>query len=100
MPSRWDGFGLAAVEAMNCGLPLVVSDVPGLRDVAGEAAVPPVPAERPDLLAVALDQVLGDPALRERLGRAGFERSLRYGRARMIDGYLAAWEGVRRSAGS
>lgn len=33
IPSRWEGFGLVAVEALSTGLPLVASDVPGLREV-------------------------------------------------------------------
>jgi glycosyltransferase involved in cell wall biosynthesis len=32
MPSLWEGFGCAAIEAMGCGLPTVLSDVPGLSD--------------------------------------------------------------------
>ncbi len=38
-PSRWDGFGIAALEAMAAGLPVVVSNVPGLRDVVGDAGL-------------------------------------------------------------
>lgn len=33
IPSLWEGFGLAAVEAMNCGLPVIASNVDGLREV-------------------------------------------------------------------
>lgn len=36
IPSRWEGFGLVAVEGMAKGLPIVASDVPGLRDVLGK----------------------------------------------------------------
>lgn len=35
LSSHWEGFGLAAVEAMAAGLPVIVSNVPGLRDVVG-----------------------------------------------------------------
>ena len=34
--SYFEGFGLAAVEAMSSGLPVIASDVPGLNDVVGE----------------------------------------------------------------
>ena len=39
IPSRWEGFGLAAVEELACGLPIVCSDVPGLADVVGKAGI-------------------------------------------------------------
>ena len=37
MPSHWEGFGLTAAEAMAAGVPVVGSDVPGLREVIGDA---------------------------------------------------------------
>lgn len=36
MPSKWEGFGLTAVEAMLLGCPVIASDVGGLRDVLRE----------------------------------------------------------------
>lgn len=36
LPSLWEGFGLAAVEAMAAGLPLIISDVPGLNNLFEE----------------------------------------------------------------
>ena len=39
MPSHWEGFGLTAAEAMAAGVPVVGSDVPGLREVIGDAGL-------------------------------------------------------------
>ena len=38
-PSIYEGFGLPTIEAMKCGCPVLVSDIPVLREVCGEAAI-------------------------------------------------------------
>ncbi len=70
-PSRNDAFGIALVEAMACGLPVIASDARGIPDILpdGEASggiiVPPGDDRA---LAAALDRLLRDGALRARLG--------------------------------
>ncbi len=58
-PSLHEGFGLPVLEAMAAGVPVVASDIPPLREVAGGAALL-VPPGRPDVWAEALASVLGD----------------------------------------
>lgn len=38
-PSIYEGFGLPPIEAMNCGCPVLASDIPVLREVCGGAAI-------------------------------------------------------------
>jgi len=38
-PSIWEGFGIATVEAMSSGLPVIISDIPGLREIVGECGI-------------------------------------------------------------
>jgi glycosyltransferase involved in cell wall biosynthesis len=92
MPSLWEGFGLAAVEAMNAGLPVIASDVPGLREVVAPTGAPLVSPEDPQALAGAITHLLDDPEQRAKLGARGHEQARRYGRDRMARDYLAMWQ--------
>ncbi len=75
LPSRREGLGVAALEAMAAGRPVVASAVGGLRDavVDGRTGVL-VPPEDPAALAAALERLTGDLALRTHLGAAGPQR--------------------------
>jgi alpha-1,3-rhamnosyl/mannosyltransferase len=74
LPSFYEGFGLPAIEALAAGAPLVASDLPVLREVAGDAALY-APPDRPDLWAERIDALLADANLRAELRRKGLERS-------------------------
>ena len=73
LPSLGEGFGIPVLEAMACGTPVVTSDVPALREVAGEAAVFVDPRDAGGL-AEAMYQVLTSRALREDLRERGLRR--------------------------
>ena len=75
-PSRREGFGVVAAEAMAHGRPVVASAVGGLLDlvVDGKTGLL-VPPGDITALRLALERLLGDPALRRRLGEAGRERA-------------------------
>ena len=74
LPSFYEGFGLPAVEALRAGAPLIASDLPVLREVAGEAALY-APPDRPDLWADGIAALLEDGNLRETLRKKGCERA-------------------------
>jgi glycosyltransferase involved in cell wall biosynthesis len=92
-PSRREGFGVACLEAMAHGRPVVATRVGGLQDlvVDGETGIL-VPPRDPSALRDALERLLGDPELRRRLGAAGRERArAHFSWDRVTDETLAAY---------
>jgi len=73
VPSLYEGFSIPAVEAMACATPVVASRAGALPEVVADCGVL-VKAGDPGELARALDDLLDDPARRDRLGRAGRDR--------------------------
>ncbi len=75
-PSHSEGLPQAVLEAMNCGLPVIATRVGGIPEavVDGETGILIEP-RAPEQLRAEIERMTGDPALRERLGRAGLERA-------------------------
>lgn len=70
--SWWESFGLPPLEAMACGAPVVLTDSRGVRDYARpEENCLMVPPRDSQALAAAIRRVLREPALANRLGKAG-----------------------------
>jgi glycosyltransferase involved in cell wall biosynthesis len=90
-PSRYEGFGIPLVEAMAFGLPAVAGDVPALREVAGDAAVL-VDPDDVDALAVHLEALATDAALRARLSAAGPNRARDFSWERTAAATRAAYQ--------
>jgi glycosyltransferase involved in cell wall biosynthesis len=103
MPSRWEGFGLTALEAMACGLPLVASDVDALPEILRDQETGLlVPPDDSRALAAAINGLLDRPEWAAQLGGHGRERVLRFFSVeRMagatIDVYIAALADARGS---
>lgn len=75
LSSRWEGLPLTVLEAMRAGLPVVASDVGGVREAVVDGVTGfLVPPGDPDALRDRLRRLAGDPELRRRLGAAGRKR--------------------------
>jgi phosphatidyl-myo-inositol dimannoside synthase len=90
-----EGFGIAFVEAGAHGLPVVAGDVPGVvdavkRDVTGLLVDP----RDPDAVAAALERVLTDLTLAQRLADGGIERAQELAWPIVVDRYRALIAGV------
>jgi glycosyltransferase involved in cell wall biosynthesis len=75
--SEYEGFGLPALEAAARGIPLVVGRPPSLGEIFGAAALLVAPHDETEV-ARALDRVLAEPGLRERMISAGRNLARRY----------------------
>lgn len=77
LPSYREGVPNALIEACACGLPIVTTDVPGCRDVVTHGVNGLlVPVRDASALAGALETLLTDPELRQRMGTAGRETAI------------------------
>lgn len=75
--SLYEGFGLPPLEAMACGTPVVCSNSSALPEVVGEAALAVDPYDT-RAIALAIEQVLVDPALVVTLRERGFARAQQF----------------------
>jgi glycosyltransferase involved in cell wall biosynthesis len=73
-PSFSEAFPIPITEALACGTPIVTSDLNGLKEIAGDAALA-VDAHDPAAIADAIRQVLTDTELRQELSARGLARS-------------------------
>ncbi|HEV2429841.1 MAG TPA: glycosyltransferase family 4 protein [Thermoplasmata archaeon] len=91
--NRLEGFGLAVAEAMASGLPVVIADMPGVREVIdpGVEGLLVEPLIASDLVA-RITELLDDPGRRARMGAAGRRRAeARYGQATVVDALLRVY---------
>lgn len=75
--SLYEGFGLPVLEAMQCGSPVVASNVSSLPEVVGDAGILIAPRDS-DALVQALLNLYRDANLRTTLSRGGLERAAKF----------------------
>jgi N-acetyl-alpha-D-glucosaminyl L-malate synthase BshA len=94
LPSLQESFGLSALEAMACGVPVVASNVGGLPEVVDDGVTgflhPPDQAAR---MAESAVRLLSDPALHARMAAEGARRAMeRFSADRIVPQYEALYE--------
>lgn len=95
LPSTEETFGRTALEAMACGCPCVLNDIPALREVAAGAARW-VDFARVDEAAGALHAVLTDKSVANQLRTDGLERAMAFSFDRLAGERIAAIKAIGR----
>jgi len=94
--TRWEGFPISILEAMRAGLPVVASDVNGVREAVADGTTGFLaPAGDIAMFRERLEQLLEDNSLREKLGIAG---RLRFEKEFTVEAMLRSTAGIYRSA--
>ncbi|MEJ5250623.1 MAG: glycosyltransferase family 1 protein [Armatimonadota bacterium] len=90
-PSLYEGFGLPPLEAMQCGCPVLASDIPVMREVVGDAGMllPPLDAV---VWTQALHTVLTNEWTRRQMRERGFQQARRFSWTRTASETLAVYQ--------
>ena len=92
-PSRWEGMSLSLLEALAAARSVVVTDVPGMREVVVDGVGAVVPPDDTDALASALASRLGDPSRADAEGAAGRARvESHHDRRKQFDGIAQLYD--------
>jgi glycosyltransferase involved in cell wall biosynthesis len=91
-PSLYEGFGLSALEAMACGVPLVASNRTSFPEIVGDGGLLVEPRVEP--LAAAITSVLSDSILADGLRSRGLERARQFSWRKTAEETIAVYEHV------
>lgn len=96
-----EAFGLVAVEAQACGVPVVASDLPGVRTVVADKETGFLsPAGDPKELAAHLRLLLENPGMRQEMGAAARRRVVeKFTWSRHLEGLMTIYNGVIAGSG-
>lgn len=94
-PSLYEGAGLPILEAQACGCPVVASDIPAIREFAGDAAEYFDPRSEAEI-ENAMVRIASNPEMRDRLKRLGLEQARLVRQEPVVERLLEAYERASR----
>jgi glycosyltransferase involved in cell wall biosynthesis len=95
-PSLYEGFGLPILEAMACGCPVITSNFDPMKEIAGNAAVLVNPYSVEEIRS-AMENIINDQNLREKLIKNGNNRIRKYSWEKTAKQTLNFYEKIYRS---
>ena len=97
LPSEQESFGLAALEAMACGAPVIASNVGGLPELVTEEAGFLFPVRDVEAMSHKAIEILSNPEMHANLKRGARERAMQFEREKTVDQYEAYYRKVLAS---
>ncbi len=99
LPSYSENFGVAVVEAMGAGIPVIVSDQVGIhREISGAQAGLVVQC-LPEQLETALTKMIADRQIRTKMGRNACELACQFAPEIVTDQLIDTYAGIRNNHG-
>lgn len=92
-PSLYEGFGLPPLEAMQCGLPVITSNVSSLPEVVGEAAIQ-VPPTDADALCQAMLTMVNDTQARQQMAAKALQRATLFSWERFVQEHIDLYKRI------
>ncbi len=90
--SHYEGFGIPVLESMQCGVPVIASDITSIPEVAGNAALYINPS-KPETITSAMKKIITDTTLRGNLIEKGFVQSRKFSWDKTAKAF---WESIEK----